>query len=115
MSGDLDMSVTEADGSVYSFVMPYSTLPTFYFLRSSNMKSRQIDMMVDSPIVSVNQIFALGTLIYGLPEDITLYGGGLLSECCNALKLDMGISLGGVGSLVTRCNVVECQGLGLIP
>lgn len=27
MSGDLDVAVTEADGSVHSFVMPYSTLP----------------------------------------------------------------------------------------
>ncbi|MDH8351577.1 fimbria/pilus outer membrane usher protein, partial [Klebsiella pneumoniae] len=43
--------------------------------------------------------FVLGTLIYGLPKNITLYGGGLVSEYYTALSLGSGVSLGDWGAV----------------
>lgn len=99
MSGDLDVSVTEADGSVHSFIVPYSTLPVM--LRPGAFKYEVTAGRYDGGLTygSRESNFALGTLIYGLPKDITLYGGGLVSEHYNALTLGTGVSLGEWGAM----------------
>lgn len=99
MSGDLEVTITEADGSVRSFVVPYSTLPVM--LRPGTFKYEVTAGRYDGGLTygSRQENFVLGTLIYGLPKNITLYGGGLVSEYYTALSLGSGVSLGDWGAV----------------
>jgi len=99
MSGDLDVTVTEADGSKHGFVVPYSTLPVM--LRPGALKYETTVGRYDGGTTygSRETNFILSTLIYGLPKDITLYGGGLASEYYNTLSLGSGVSLGDWGAV----------------
>lgn len=99
MSGDLDVVVTEADGSKHGFVVPYSSLPVM--LRPGAMKYEVTAGRYDGGATrnSRQSEFALATLIYGLPKNVTLYGGGLVSEYYTALSLGTGVSLGNLGAI----------------
>ncbi|WP_261373428.1 fimbria/pilus outer membrane usher protein [Yersinia massiliensis] len=99
MSGDLDVSVTEADGSVRTFVVPYSSLPVM--LRPGAMKYEVTAGRYDGGTTqgSRESEFVLATLIYGLPKSLTLYGGALASQNYSALSMGSGISMGDFGAM----------------
>lgn len=99
MSGDLDVSVTEADGSVRSFVVPYSTLPVM--VRPGAFKYEATTGRYDGGTTqgSRQSEFVLATLIYGLPKNLTLYGGGLASQNYSTLSMGTGVSLGSFGAM----------------
>lgn len=99
MSGDLDVTVTEADGSIHGFIVPYSSLPVM--LRPGALKYELTAGQYSDGNTrgTRNTNFALGTLIYGLPKNLTLYGGGLVSHFYTALSLGTGVSLGDMGAL----------------
>lgn len=99
MSGDLDVAVTEADGSVHSFVVPYSTLPVM--VRPGAFKYEATTGRYDGGTTqgSRQSEFALATLIYGLPKNLTLYGGALASQNYSTLSMGTGISLGSLGAM----------------
>ncbi|WP_260514839.1 fimbria/pilus outer membrane usher protein [Serratia fonticola] len=99
LSGDLNVVVTEADGSVHSFVVPYSSLPVM--LRPGAMKYEVTAGRYDGNVTlgSRQSDFALATLIYGLPKNLTLYGGLLASQNYSALSMGSGISLGDFGAM----------------
>jgi outer membrane usher protein len=99
MSGDLAVAVTEADGSVRSFVVPYSALPVM--LRPGAAKYEVTAGRYDggSTQGSRRSDFVLATLIYGLPKNLTLYGGLLASQRYSALSLGSGASLGDLGAV----------------
>ena len=99
MSGDLDVTVTETDGSIRNFVVPFSSLPVM--LRPGSLKYEITAGRYDGGVTvdSRQADFALGTLIYGLPKNITLYGGALVAQDYTSLTAGSGISLGPVGAL----------------
>lgn len=99
MSGDLDVSITEADGSVHSFVVPYSSLPVM--LRPGAVKYEITAGQYDGGTTqgSRQSDFVLATLIYGLPKNLTLYGGLLTSQKYSALSMGSGVSLGDWGAM----------------
>lgn len=99
MSGDLDVSITEADGSVHSFVVPYSSLPVM--LRPGAVKYEITAGQYDGGTTqgSRQSDFVLATLIYGLPKKLTLYGGLLTSQKYSALSMGSGVSLGDWGAM----------------
>lgn len=99
MAGDLDVTVTEADGSQHGFVVPYSSLPVM--LRPGGFKYEVSVGKYDGATArhSRQSDFIMATLIYGLPKNVTLYGGGLASEFYTALTLGTGISLGYMGAI----------------
>ena len=99
MAGDLDVTVTEADGSQHGFIVPYSSLPVM--LRPGGFKYEISAGKYDGANArdSRQSDFIMATLIYGFPENITLYGGGLASEFYTALTLGTGISLGYLGAI----------------
>ena len=98
--GDLVVTVTEADGSKHVTTQAYSTLPIMQ--RPGGM---EYEVTVGryrnggGTEGARNPAFALGTLVYGLPHYITLYGGGLASSDYQSLALGTGLSLGGLGAL----------------
>ncbi|MBF7981185.1 MULTISPECIES: fimbria/pilus outer membrane usher protein [Rahnella] len=99
MSGDLDVAITEADGSVHSFVVPYSSLPVM--LRPGAVKYEVTAGQYDGGTTqgSRQSDFVLATLIYGLPKNLTLYGGLLTSQKYSALSMGSGVSLGDWGAM----------------
>ncbi|MEO3989995.1 fimbria/pilus outer membrane usher protein [Pseudocitrobacter cyperus] len=96
-SGDYEVTVKEADGSEQHFVVPYSTLPILqregrakYSLTAG--KYREGNHTEDN--------FAQGTLIYGLPYGMTVYGcGQAAGDKYLSLALGFGQNLAMLGAV----------------
>lgn len=99
--GDLVVTVTEADGSVHTSNQAFSSLPVM--LRPGGLKYELTTGRYNGGVTlgSKEAGFALGTLTYGLPQDITLYGGGLVAGDYVSVVVGSGISLGDFGALST--------------
>lgn len=97
-SGDLDVVITEADGSERHSVQPFSAVPVM--LREGRLKYAATAGEYRSVIPdALKPGFAQGTLIYGLPANTTLYGGLLVSDRYNAQVVGLGHGFGDLGSL----------------
>jgi len=97
-SGDLDVTITEADGTERHSVQPFSAVPVM--LREGRLKYAA----TAGEYRSVNPGalkpgFAQGTLIYGLPANTTLYGGLLVADRYNAQVVGFGHGFGDLGSI----------------
>ncbi|RDK89988.1 outer membrane usher protein [Enterobacillus tribolii] len=105
-SGDLQVTIHEADGSERSYTVPYSTVPLlqrdghrkFAFMagefHQANSKKRQLDV-------------AQGSWIQGMPHGYTLYGGSIVAEDYKSAAFGAGKNLGRLGALsldVTQAN-----------
>ncbi|MEA5217576.1 fimbria/pilus outer membrane usher protein [Enterobacter cloacae] len=98
--GDLVMTVTEADGSEHVTTQAYSTLPIMqrpggmeYEVSVGRYQNGGYTAGAGTPS------FLLGTLIYGLPHYVTLYGGVLASGEYQSVAFGTGVSLGDMGAL----------------
>lgn len=72
-SGDLQVTITEADGSVRSYIQPYESIPQM--LRAGTWNYDVVAGRYRSGEVQAMPNFVQGSLAYGLPHNITLYGG----------------------------------------
>lgn len=97
-SGDLLVTIKEAGGATRTFVQPFSNVPVMQ--REGRLKYsftvgqyRAQDGHSDEPVMGQS------TLVYGLPHDMTVYGGFQLADDYNAQALGMGFGLGVLGSL----------------
>lgn len=99
LSGDYDVTVTEADGAERRFIVPYSALPMM--LRPGGAKYELTIGRYNGSFTqgSRESEFILGTSAYGLSTGITVYGGAILSKDYQSFNLGSGISLGEVGAL----------------
>lgn len=97
-SGDLLVTIKEADGSEQNSVVPFASLPVLqregrlkYALTSGQY--RTYNSGVDSTL------FSQGTAIYGLPFGLTVYGGGQFASPYQSLALGVGKNLGSLGAI----------------
>lgn len=95
--GDLDVSITEINGKVRHFFVPYSTLPTLqrqgHFRYSVTAgRYRNISDSYDNPA------FLQNTLTWGVSSNATLYGGGQFSGDYRAFALGVGSNFGLFGA-----------------
>lgn len=97
-SGDLQVSVKENNGTVSQFTVPYSAVPILqregrmkYSLTAGQFRSGS--NLQDSPD------FWQGTLSWGLPEGITLYGGSQFSDNYHSFAMGAGKNLGNWGAV----------------
>lgn len=97
-SGNLTVTVRESDGSEHAFVQPFTAIPMMqrpgqlrYTLAGGQYRSRSSN--ADQPN------FFLSQGQYGLSNDLTLYGGGLLSKNYQSGVLGIGHGLGQLGSV----------------
>jgi outer membrane usher protein len=99
LSGDYDVTVTEADGTERQFVVPYSSLAVM--LRPGGWKYEVVAGRYDGNITTSSRRsdFLSGTLIYGLYNTVTLYGGALLARDYQAFSAGSGVSIGDLGAL----------------
>ncbi|HDR2399027.1 TPA: fimbrial biogenesis outer membrane usher protein [Enterobacter bugandensis] len=103
--GDLTVTVTEADGSVRTWRQAFSALPVMQ--RPGGIKYELTAGRYNGGITvgSLEAPFAMGSIIYGLPKDITLYGGGLIANNYSSAVMGSGISLGTLGALSADVTV----------
>lgn len=96
-SGDLYVTVTEADGSSQEFSVPFSSVPNLQ--REGQVKYDFTLGEVHNGFHSAKPHFLQGTLFAGLPGGITLYGGSQISENYHAAALGAGRNMGRLGAL----------------
>ncbi|CAI0923898.1 fimbria/pilus outer membrane usher protein [Serratia quinivorans] len=96
-SGDLQVTIKEADGSEQQLVVPFASLPVLQ--REGRLKYsltggqyRSYDRSVD------NSALMQGTAIYGLPWNTTLYGGVQAAQHYQSAALGLGNNLGDWGA-----------------
>lgn len=99
LAGDLTVTITEADGRTRTQTLAYSSLPTM--LRPGALKYELTTGRYNGGVTEGSQelTFGLGTLIYGLPYNMTLYGGGLIAKDYLSAVAGTGLSLGNFGAL----------------
>ncbi len=105
-SGDLQVTITEADGSIQSFTVPYSSVPllqregrTQYAVTVGDYRSGNGEQ--EKPT------FLQSTLMRGLSHGWTLYGGAQLASRYQSLNAGIGKNIGMLGALsidITHAN-----------
>lgn len=97
--GDLTVTVTEADGSVRTWTQTFSSLPVMQ--RPGGLKYELTAGRYNGGITTDSREaeFALGTLMYGLPHNVTLYGGGLAAKDYLSAVAGSSVSLGSLGAV----------------
>lgn len=98
--GDMEVTVKESDGSEQTYIQASASVPIMRRQGSMSYslvggKYRSSDSNTDEPK------FVQGTLIYGLPWGITLYGGGIAAQNYRSGALGTGLDLQQLGSLST--------------
>lgn len=98
--GDLEVIIKEADGTERVLNIPYSSVPNMlregqyrYDVNVGRYYYKNIGSDVEKPLVF------MGSLSYGLPFDMTVYGGSILSEGYAAFAVGTGASLGSYGAI----------------
>lgn len=105
-SGDLQVTIKEADGSAQVLTVPYASVPvlqreghTRFSLTAGEYRSGTSQQTEPG--------FFQGTLMRGLPAGWTLYGGSQLADRYRSFNLGVGKNLGLLGALsmdITQAN-----------
>ncbi|CAI0799045.1 Outer membrane usher protein fimD precursor [Serratia quinivorans] len=111
-SGDLHVTIKEADGSEQQLVVPFASLPVLqregrlkYSLTAGQYRS--YDHSVDKSALMQ------GTAIYGLPWNSTLYGGVQMAQRYQSAALGVGNNLGDWGAFSVDVTQSRGQQKGL--
>lgn len=105
-SGDLEVTITEADGTERRSLQPFSAVPIM--LREGRLKyAVSAGKYRSSASHGSTPTFAQGTLIYGMPYAFTLYGGLLASSDYSAMSVGVGHGFGDWGSLSTDVTLAK--------
>ncbi|MFJ2462638.1 fimbria/pilus outer membrane usher protein [Pseudomonas sp. NPDC087615] len=104
-SGDLEIVITEADGRERRFTQPYATLANM--LREKTWRYSLTAGEYNAVDGGQRPAFAQASLAYGLPFDLTLYGGLLGADFYRAGVVGVGKSLGSLGAV--SLDVTQAQ------
>ncbi|MEP9266183.1 fimbria/pilus outer membrane usher protein [Enterobacter asburiae] len=97
-SGDLEVSIKEANGNTRVFTVPYSSVPILQ--RAGRVKySLTAGKYLSSSTQYNEPTFTEGTILWGLPHSITAYGGMQYSEKYLATQIGTGFSIGSLGAV----------------
>lgn len=108
-SGDLDVTVKEADGTEHHFTQPYSSIAVM--LRPGRIKYELTAgrYRADSGSDQKEPDFLQGSMIYGLNNLLTWFGGLTLSKDYNAANTGVGLALGPLGSLSADVTAADTR------
>ncbi|HBH7065807.1 TPA: fimbrial biogenesis outer membrane usher protein [Enterobacter cloacae] len=97
-SGDLQITVTESDGTKRIFTQPYSAVP--FMRRQGSLKySLNAGRFHSGSDEAQAPGFVEGAFFYGLPSQMTVYGGVRAADNYQAAALGIGRGFGAFGSL----------------
>ncbi|MCW2253957.1 outer membrane usher protein FimD/PapC [Providencia alcalifaciens] len=100
LSGNLDVTVSENNGTVNQFTVPYSAVPILQ--REGRIKYEVTAAKYRSgSSLQTEPDFWQGTLSCGLPESVTVYGGSQLSDNYRSFAIGVGKNLGVWGAIST--------------
>lgn len=98
VSGELDVKVTEQDGSVQNFqvttaTIPYLTRPGQFRYKFATGRSSNYSHSVEGPV------FATGEVSWGINNAWSLYGGGIVSPDYKSAAIGLGRDLYQLGAI----------------
>ncbi len=96
-NGDLVVTVKESDGHEHTFVQPFSSVAIMQ--REGHLKYAFTGGEYRSHADGGEPKFTQLTAIYGLPHEMTVYGGAQLSDDYQNGLAGLGFTLGDIGSL----------------
>lgn len=106
VSGDLDVTVEENDGSIQTYTIPYSTLPIFQ--REGRTKYNIVAGKFKSGLKSQSQPSVFQTTVaHGLGKGFSVYSGTQLADNYQSALLGFGSNLGDYGAIsfdITHAN-----------
>ncbi|EPL9569449.1 fimbria/pilus outer membrane usher protein [Providencia rettgeri] len=108
-SGDLTVTVKEADGSERSFIVPFSSLAIMQ--REGQLKYSVTGGKYKSNADEKEPDFVQSTLIYGFPKGLTGYTGGLFSKDYQSYAVGVGVNLGSFGAFSTDVTHAKTENL----
>ncbi|WP_024560224.1 fimbria/pilus outer membrane usher protein [Franconibacter pulveris 601] len=95
--GDLEVIIKEADGSERKFIQPFASVPMMQ--REGRIKyAVAVGKYRANEDTEFAPRFLHTTAFYGLPHDLTVYGGSELAEEYQAVALGLGLNLFNIGS-----------------
>ncbi|EDN7225498.1 fimbrial biogenesis outer membrane usher protein [Salmonella enterica subsp. enterica] len=103
-SGDMEVTIKEADGSERTFIQPYSAVPIMQregYLKYAITAGQYHSDNNDSNEPGFGQI----TAIYGLPHAVTIYSGMLYSVAYQSGAIGFGMGLDKFGSISADITV----------
>ncbi|MEX3022579.1 fimbria/pilus outer membrane usher protein [Kluyvera sp. STS39-E] len=106
-SGDLEVTIKEADGSERHFTQPYSSVAVMQRPGHFKYEVTAGRYRADSDSGQHEPAFAQGSLIYGVHNAITLFGGVTAAQDYQALNSGAGVALGEFGSLSADVTVAK--------
>ena len=100
-SGDLYVTIKESDGSEQHLIVPYASVPVLQ--REGHLKyDLTMGRTRTNGSEGADENFLEATALYGLPHNITLYGGiesTLDNDVYRAIQIGSGLNLGDAGAL----------------
>lgn len=96
-SGNLEVTITEADGHVTTFTQPYSAVPML--LRDGAWRYNVTAGQYRDGISGSHPSFGMATVARGFPGEFSLYGGIIVSDVHQSALAGIGKNLGVVGAV----------------
>jgi len=97
-SGDLDVTIKEADGTEHHFTQPYSAVPLMQRPGQIRYEITAAHYRASSNSGENEPAFAQASAIYGLNNAVTLFGGLMGAQDYWAAVSGLGVALGEFGS-----------------
>jgi len=112
-SGDLEVTITEADGRETRYIQAYSAVPTLLREGSWRYSATSGQYRQGYGYYEGNQpqpYFFQGTLARGLPKEFSLYGGTTLSPRYQALMIGVGKNMRSLGAVSLDLTHARTEG-----
>lgn len=108
-SGDLDITIKEANGTEHHYTQPYSVVPLMQRPGQVRFEITTAHYRASSGSNENEPLFAQASAIFGLNNSLTLYGGIMAAENYWASVSGMGIALGELGSISTDMTYADAK------
>lgn len=105
LSGDLYVTVIEADGTKNSFVVPYASVPNM--IRQGQWQYQLTAGKYQNGFTAYTPGFIEATVSHGTGYDLTPYGGFIVAENYRAGVTGLSKSLGSLGALSSALSLSE--------
>jgi len=108
-NGDLTIKIIEADGLEREYTQAYSYLPVMTRQGNFRYSLAAGEYTYDG---QPSPTFTQGTLVYGLSNNLTMYGGGLTAQDYKAANVGVGVNsgIGGFSFDITNSHSKAMQG-----
>lgn len=108
-SGDLEVTIKEADGTEHKFTQPYSSLALMLRPGQIKYEGTVARYRADGGTDANEPLFSQGSVVYGLNNISTLYGGITASKDYYAANAGTGLALGSLGSVSADITLAHAR------